>query len=553
MEKIFNWKRELLQIIKILQDNGVDVTSIPTSKRRVYTILKDIRQEGVDIESIIKDNQLDENYKIGQKLNYFRLVYKGTIKSQVSDEEKMMAEELGIVEKIPTGRQKALFKGRKISQFHIDFINEHLSEILSGKLNTKETLKLLRQASISENETIIEDAGSIKRIVEILLKDRPEELKEYNQTVKKNIGKRNTKRTMTSEYKLGEYHIEEEKFKRVLIEVYLPQYIRGEITLDTIEQKLKISHKSFDKIIKEYYAKSGDTEGIKLYEKRKINNQGTSIEKRESAKRMRSEVAEYEVVSNAEFLLLSKVEQDNQIMMKIRQCELKEEKSKENSDKRVATKETTMVAIEKIKQYFRDKNDYDKRIENFSEQDIRYMIFRYPTLINRSNQTLDEKFEILTSYDEINEQTVYGMIKTFPAIAGYSVERIKAQLDLLQKENLIDAIISSPRRMMQSANLMYALIQYAKERHKTSDLSDVNRNNIFMANSTIKRIYGENYEGLKKRFPYDNVRVNDMTYTARREDIWRATYKDVTVIQSDKAFRVVDEMLKETKEVEKVD
>lgn len=187
MKKIFDWKREFLQIIRILKDNEVDVTSIPTTKRRVYTILKDIRQEGVDIESIIKDNQLDENYKIGQKLNYFRLVYKGTIKRQMSDEEKMMAEELGIVEKKPTGRQKALFKGGKISQFHIDFINEHLSDIFSGKLNTKETLKLLRQASISENETIIEDAESIKRIVEILLKDRPEELKKYNRTVKKNI------------------------------------------------------------------------------------------------------------------------------------------------------------------------------------------------------------------------------------------------------------------------------------------------------------------------------------------------------------------------------
>lgn len=547
MKKIFDWKREFLQIIRILKDNEVDVTSIPTTKRRVYTILKDIRQEGVDIESIIKDNQLDENYKIGQKLNYFRLVYKGTIKSQMSDEEKMMAEELGIVEKIPTGRQKALFKCRKISQFHIDFVNKHLNEIVSGKLNTKEILKLLRQASILENETIIENAGSIKRIVEILLKDRPEELEKYKQTVKKNSGKRNTKRTMTSEYKLGE------KLKRVIIEVYLPQYIRGEITLDTIKQELKISHKSIDKIIKEYYANSGDTEGLKLYEKRKIDNKSTSIEKREIAKRMRSEIAEYEVVSNAEFLLLSEAEQDDQIIMKIRQCKLKEEKSKEKSGAKVTTKETTMVAIEKIKQYFRDKNDYDKKIENFSEQDIRYMIFRYPTLISRSNQTLDEKFEILTSYDEIDEQTAYGMIKTFPAIAGYSVDRIKAQLDLLQKENLIDTIISCPRRMMQSANLMYALIQYAKERHKTSDLSDVNRNNIFMSNSTIKRVYGETHEGLKKRFPYENARVDDMNYTVSGEDIGRATYEYVNVIQSDKAFRVVDEMIKETKEVENVD
>lgn len=552
MEKKSDWKRELFQIIKILQDNSIDVTAIPTTMRRSYTTLKDIRQESVDIESVIRDNQLDGDYRIGQKLNYFRLIYNGTIRVQMSNEERIMAEKLGIVEKIPSGRQKAVFKGRKISQFHIDFINKHLSEILDGKLNTKEALNLMREASISENETIIEDAGSIKRIVEILLKDKPEELKKYKQTVKHNTGKRTTKGTITRDYNLGEYHVEEEKFKRLLIEVYLPKYIKGEITLDKIEKELKTSHKYFNKIVREYYENSGDIEGLEIYEKRKKDNQASTIEQRESAKRMRDEVEEYEVVSNAEFLLLSEAEQDNQIIMKVRQSKLKEEKSKEKPETRVTTKETTINTIEKNKQYFRNKNDYDNGIENFSEQDIRYMIFRYPTLINRSNQTLDEKFEILTSYDEIDEQTAYGMIKTFPAIAGYSADRIKEQLELLQKENLIDAIISSPTRMMQSANLMYALIQYAKERHKASDLSDVNRSNIFMANSTIKRLYGETYEELKKRFPYDISKVDDKTCTVSGENIGRATYKDVNVIQSDKAARVVNEILNKTKENENV-
>lgn len=547
MEKNSDWKRELLQIIKILQDNGVDVTSIPTTKSRSYTILKEIRQEGVDIESIIRDNQLNGNYKIGQKLNYFRLVYKGTIKGQMSEEERIMAEELGIVKKIPSNRQKALFKGRKISQFHVDFINEHLSEILSGKLNTREALELMKQASISANETIIEDVGSIKRIIEILLKDRPEELKKYRETVKNNRGKRALKRNLPNEDKLGEYYIEEEKFKRLLIEEYLPQYIKGEITIDTITRELKISHKTADKIIREHYENSGDTEGLKMYKKRKIDNRGTSIEKRENAKRMRKEVAEYEVVSNAEFLLLSETEQDNQIIMKIRQSKLKEEKAQENFSTRVTTKENTMAAIERIKQYFREKNDYKKGKEYFSEQDIRYMIFRYPTLINRSNQTLDEKFKVLTSYDEIDEQTACGMIKTFPAIAGYSVDRIKEQLDLLQKENLIDAIISSPTRMMQSVNLMYALIQYAKERHKTSDLSGVNRNNIFMPNSTIRRLYGETYEELKKRFPCANERTDDETCEVNGKNIGKATYQNVNVTQTDGAFDVVNEILKTRK------
>lgn len=557
MEKNDDIKRELLEIISILRDNGVDINSIPITKRREYTVLKDIRQKGIDIESIIRENHLDGNYKIGQKIAYFRVIYKGIIKVQMSDEERTLAEELGVVKKNPTDRQTPLFKGRKISQFHVDFINKHLSDILSGKLNTTEALELLKQASIAENETLIEDRESIKRIVEILLKDKPEELKSYYETLRNNMRKRAIKGTMASKYEPGEYQAEEEKFRNLLIYTYLPQYIKGEITLDTIEQELKISHKTFDQIIKEYYANSGDNEGLNLYEKRKLDNKGASKERRESAKKMRTEIAEYEVVTNAEFLLLSESEQDKQILMKIRQSQLKEEqsgeKSKENFGTRVTTEETTMASIERIKQYFRNKNDYEKGIKNFSEQDIRYMIFRFPTLISRSEQTLDEKLEILTSYDEINEKTAYGMIKSFPAVAGYSADRIKAQLDLLQKEDLIDAIIDWPRLMMQSVNLMYALIEYAKERHKTTDLSGVNRRNIFMGNSTLKLLYKESYEEIKKRFPYDKSIVDDTPYTVSGENIVRATSKDVSITDSDKASEVFDKILETTKEGEKVD
>lgn len=536
MEKKSDWKRDFLQIMKILQANGVDVTSIPTrktgtAKKREYIVLEDIRQEEIDIESIIRDNQLDGNYKIGQKLNYFRLAYKGTRKVQMSDEERIIAEELGIVEKMPIGRQPPLFKGRKISQFHVDIVESNKDRILAGKLTIDEIMALINEEASKIDETQIKDKGTIKRIIDIVLEDKPEEIERYQNK---------NKRKSDSEY------------VSKIIDHYLPLFLEGKITLDIIEKELQTSRKVFERIIVEHYKDSGNSEGLELYEKIKINNRGTSIEKRNNAKQMRDEVAGYEVVSNAEFLLLSEVEQDNQIIIKIRQGKLKEEKSKENSDTRVITKETTMAVIERIKQYFRNKNDYENGIENFSEQDIRYMIFRFPTLISRSNETLDEKFEILTSYDEIDEQTAYGMVKTFPAISGYSVDRMKAQLDLLQKENLIDAIISKPMRMMQSVNLMYALIQYAKERHHISDLSDVNRSNIFMSNSVIKRLYGETYEELKKRFPY-NARVDDMTYMVSGEDIGRATYKDVSVTQSAKASRVVDEMLRETKEVENVD
>ena len=73
-----------------------------------------------------------------------------------------------------------------------------------------------------------------------------------------------------------------------------------------------------------------------------------------------------------------------------------------------------------------------------------------------------------------------------------------------------------------------------------------------MANSTIKRVYGETYEELKKRFPYEKKRnEEDTVYIVSGQDIGKATYKEVTVTQAEEASKVVEEMLK-TKEIKEV-
>ena len=68
------------------------------------------------------------------------------------------------------------------------------------------------------------------------------------------------------------------------------------------------------------------------------------------------------------------------------------------------------------------------------------MIFRYPTLINRTAEILDEKLKILTSYEEIDERTAYGMIKEFPALRGHDASKTKKQLDVLKMEDLLEEI-----------------------------------------------------------------------------------------------------------------
>ncbi len=555
MDENLNWKSELIRIGTILKNNGIDISSIPTKGtkdgKRYFIALKDINLEGINIDEIIALNNLDKDWQIGRYLIRIRLIYKGTIEGNLSNEEKRIAEELGLVKIIPIDRKEPIYKGGKISDFHIDIVRKNIDKILSGELNNRETMDLINEEAIKVNESQIKDTGTVKRAVLIILADRPEELKKYNESLMHNIGKRNPYKGKIGQSRIGIYHQKELEFEKTIIEHYLPQIFSGEITFDTIENELKTSRSTVEKVIKNYYLKSGDEEGLKKYEEAKRKNRGVSLEKRKQAQNMREEVAEYQVVSNAEFLLLSEEEQDRQIVMKIRQSKLQEEKNSKKIRTSVMTEEATIDRVQRIKQYFRSKNDLDNGTVNFSEQDIRHIIFVYPTIINRDIQTLDEKIDVLTFYDEIDEKTAFGMIKSFPAILGYDAQRTKAQLDLLKEENLIDYVIRKPNSFMKSVGLMYALIQFAKERHHTNDLTDINQSNIFMANSALKRLYGVTYEEIKNRFPYDTAKEEkDIQYSITGEDIGRATYKSVSVEQADEASKELKQLISQQKQME---
>ena len=165
----YAWRIELREICKVLIDNGIDIQKISTTKnsengKRVYTTLKDINFNGIDINKLIQENGLDEDFQIGRYLNKYRLADNGT-KGNLTKEEREEGINLGILVKHSERASKPIFKGRKLSQFHLDFINRNLDKILNGELNTSEVLQLLRQDSIENDEAIIEDAGSIKRCV----------------------------------------------------------------------------------------------------------------------------------------------------------------------------------------------------------------------------------------------------------------------------------------------------------------------------------------------------------------------------------------------------
>ncbi len=504
MKQGLDWKQELLKICTILKNNGIDISNIKIREtingKRICTNIKDIKFD--NINEIIKSNSLDESWPIGKHIKNFREIYKDTNKSRLSDEEKRMAEDLGIVKKIPEDRQKPVFKGGKVSNFHINIIKENIDEILNGQLNNTEIMKLINERAIIEGETEIKDLTTIKRIVLIFLNNKPEDLKKYNEILKNNPGKRNLSIGKSDEFKGKSYHQGAVEFKKKIIDYYLPLYLSNKTSIETIKKDLHTSNSTIDKIIEEYY--KNDEEGLEKYRKAKEDNYVATKEKREESKRMKEEVEKYKIVSTAEFKLLSEEKQDKQIIMKTRKKRLDIDKKK-GVYKSFSTEKTTIQNVNKIKDYFRKKNSAEKI--NFSEQDIRYVIFMNTSLVGRKEESLDRKINKLASYG-ISKENIYGIIKTYPGILGSSIERIENQLEMLKKVNLIDSIVSNPRILMISPQLMYALIKYAKERYKIDNLSGIEPRNIFMSNSTIKKRYGITHEEIKEIFPYDEMKGN---------------------------------------------
>ena len=123
--------------------------------------------------------------------------------------------------------------------------------------------------------------------------------------VRRNSGKRKPFKGNIGKQKIGLYHEKEAELKRHIIEQYLPLILSGQITLDMIEQELHCSRKTVNKIIEDYYRQNDDLDGLENYQKAKRKNRGGSLETRKEAREKRETVANYKVVTNNEFILLS--------------------------------------------------------------------------------------------------------------------------------------------------------------------------------------------------------------------------------------------------------
>ncbi len=93
------------------------------------------------------------------------------------------------------------------------------------------------------------------------------------------------------------------------------------------------------------------------------------------------------------------------------------------------------------------------------------------------------------------------------------------KIELLEKEGLQDYARLNPNILIKSTNLIYALIEFAKERYKTDDLTKIDLKNIFLPNVSLKRLYGTSPNELKERFPYGDLKEVDYNYVISNKNL----------------------------------
>lgn len=105
---------EMLRIVKILQENGVDLKQIPKMKKGRYLTLADIEQDGIDIKKIAMENDLDLNFPYAKKITAAIGAYNGTNTYAITEEEREEIERLGLISL--EEKESAIEEGLRVAQ-----------------------------------------------------------------------------------------------------------------------------------------------------------------------------------------------------------------------------------------------------------------------------------------------------------------------------------------------------------------------------------------------------------------------------------------------------
>lgn len=281
-----------------------------------------------------------------------------------------------------------------------------------------------------------------------------------------------------------------ESEKKQIAEKELPLILSGEKTLTQVGIEYGISRDAVRRIM----------EDIPEYRKNKANIKTIKKSKKEPTLEQKENIKK-ELASKIDFLYLSQDEQENQVIKKFLLSQKDEKRSTQSA---VETKIQNIIKLfeERNKKHMDNARRTDKKYMNhITEKDILYMLYRCPTMLQYSiEDKIKPVIDLLENTNGLDANSVSEIIKVLPSIFGYSIERTKKQLNILSNEHLTEAIIYLPYIMMVSPELMYALIQFAKQNLKTDNLSGIDPRKIFISSKSLSEKYSMNYEKIKSKY-----------------------------------------------------
>ena len=167
LDSIFgvNNYEELVNITKILHQNGVNISKLTLSKAkddnngRTDRLLCELVQDGIDIQKIIEENGLDSNFKYGMYVRQVRAIYKGKREGNISDELISELLMLGVIVKENKSQVSEVIEVLKVLRDN----GVILSKISLSKRDENRKQKFLMLGEIQQDgidiQKIIEENG----------------------------------------------------------------------------------------------------------------------------------------------------------------------------------------------------------------------------------------------------------------------------------------------------------------------------------------------------------------------------------------------------------
>lgn len=145
-----------LEILSILSLEGIDVRKIPMQitkdNKSEDVLLKDIEDSKINVDEIIKKYKLDENYPLGKKIHDLRNAYRGIGTTVMTNEDKKLAEDLGVISKRLV-IEDLLETLKTLENEGIDIKLIPVTTVVNGEIR-KTLLEDLRQEGIDIDEII---------------------------------------------------------------------------------------------------------------------------------------------------------------------------------------------------------------------------------------------------------------------------------------------------------------------------------------------------------------------------------------------------------------